>query len=155
METHSSILGKEILWTQEPGRLQSITKRLYTSELLSTLQASVSLNTASLLPDPFYICLHTQSDYTVIILQSPYFAKSSGFCFYIYCLSSVFQYFLLTFFFSLFVIWLAQLSSYFQIPIFKSLFLEPLICLLKISAEKSYSFLSSGIQYLNIYDLKL
>ena len=30
METHSSILGKEILWTQEPGRLQSITKRLYT-----------------------------------------------------------------------------------------------------------------------------
>ena len=44
------------------------TVRLYTTELLSTLQASLSLNTASLLSDPFYVCLQTQSDYTIIML---------------------------------------------------------------------------------------
>ena len=68
MATHSSILAKEIPWTEEPGRLQSIMKWLYTAELLSTLQASLSLNTASLLSDPFYVYLQTQSDYTIIML---------------------------------------------------------------------------------------
>ena len=29
---------------------------------------SLSLNTASLLSDPFYVCLQTQSDYTIIML---------------------------------------------------------------------------------------
>ena len=101
MATPSSILGKEIPWTQEPGRLQSITKRLYTSELLSTLWASVSLNTASLLPDPFYVCLHTQSDYTVNYVVESILCQKQWFLFlyllFVLCIS-VFSLDLLLFF---------------------------------------------------------